>query len=114
MVKFRSTASADIIMLRAHADVVLSVWHKVPNQAGILQTADMPSALEALRHYAQHHDGQDTDAEMVTHDGPGHGNEDGADSQTNMGVRWTVRFAPLMAMVAEAMQAQVDVTWDVR
>ena len=113
MVKFKSKTTADIIMLKAHADVVLSVWHKVPNQAGILQVADMPAAIEALRHYAQHHDGQDTDANMVAHDGPGHGNEDGANSQTNMGVHWSTRFAPLIAMVTSAMQAQVDVTWDV-
>ena len=111
MVKFKSKATADLVMLGAHAKVVLSVWGKDLNGAGILQAGDIPAAVAALQRYAEQHDRADDDSELVAHDGPGHGNEDGADSQTNGGVSWRQRFTPVINMLNACVSSQTDVTW---
>ena len=134
MVKFKSQAAADLIMLNAHGNMALAAWHKAPGQAGILLVADMALAIDQLQQHAQQLDEQashaaaaaasaqddntyhhieidihtdsdiDIDIEIDT--------QNNANSPRSGGVRWAVRFAPLIAMVRTAMAAQANITWE--
>ena len=46
--KFKSQADADVIMLQANGDQMLSIIGKEPSARGIIIVAQMPAAIAAL------------------------------------------------------------------
>lgn len=52
-VKFKSQATGDLVMVQAHARALLRVLGKSADEPGILEVADMPSALQTLRQLPQ-------------------------------------------------------------
>ncbi|MDP4608789.1 MAG: DUF1840 domain-containing protein [Burkholderiaceae bacterium] len=126
MFKFKSKAAADLIMLNAHGQVVLQAWGKAPTAQGVVLVQDMPSAITSLQHYAAQHDQmspldplnqQAGHSPQASANGAGGGDDDGNDSEGDAsvggGVSWSVRFAPLVAMLKQCLAEQADVTWHV-
>jgi hypothetical protein len=126
MFKFKSKAAADLIMLNAHGQVVLQAWGKAPTPQGVLLVQDMASAITGLQHYAAQHDQmspldplnqQAGHSPQASANGEGGGGDDGTDNEGEAsaggGVSWSVRFAPLVAMLQQCLAEQTDVTWHV-
>jgi hypothetical protein len=126
MFKFKSKAAADLIMLNAHGQVVLQAWGKAPTPQGVLLVQDMASAITGLQHHAAQHDQlnpldplsqQATHGAQASANGEGGGGDDGTDNEGDAsasgGVSWSVRFAPLVAMLQQCLAEQADVTWHV-
>jgi cyclopropane-fatty-acyl-phospholipid synthase len=51
--KFKSKATADLIMLEANGKQILRIIGKEPAPKGIVEVAEMPEAIEALRRAVQ-------------------------------------------------------------
>ena len=47
--KFKSKATADLIMLEANGKQILRIIGKEPAPKGIVEVAEMPEAIEALQ-----------------------------------------------------------------
>ncbi|HET9205864.1 MAG TPA: DUF1840 domain-containing protein [Burkholderiaceae bacterium] len=60
--KFKSKAAGDVIMLQPHGDQVLRLLGREPSAKGIVEVADMPSAIEALQNAAAQSDAPADDA----------------------------------------------------
>jgi hypothetical protein len=63
--KFKSKAAGDVIMLQPHGDQLLTLIGREPSAKGIIEVADMPAAIEALRNAAAQNDApvDETDGE---------------------------------------------------
>ncbi len=112
--KFKSKASADILMFNAQGHVLVGVWGKSGDMSGILQPSEMANAIAALNAYADTHSG-DVNGASQANVGTGHspvqGYEDGADEQVS--VSWAQRFTPVISMLNASAAEQVAVTWTV-
>ncbi|QXZ09219.1 DUF1840 domain-containing protein [Comamonas sp. Y33R10-2] len=104
--KFKSRATADLIMLDANARKLLEIIGKSPDDAqGIITVEQIPAAIAALEAAAeQEHlqpkaqpedESQDEDAESASHD--------------NVGL--AQRVVPLIDMLRRSVAEGKDVTW---
>jgi hypothetical protein len=112
--KFKSKASADIMMFNAQGQVLVGVWGKSGDVAGILQPSEMANAIAALNAYADRYsDGVNgaSQANVDTGHSPVQGDEDGLDEQVS--VSWAQRFTPVISMLNASVAEQVVVTWTV-
>ena len=50
--KFKSKAAGDLIMLQPHGDQLMRLIGREPAPKGIIETADMPAAMQALQQAA--------------------------------------------------------------
>jgi hypothetical protein len=106
---FKSQATGDLVMLKAHAQALLTVLGKSNLSQGILEPADMPAALVTLRTLGDRRSG----AEPVTQalspvedpaDEPGFSDEE---------VSLRKRAWPLAKMIEEALAAGKPIVWGV-
>jgi hypothetical protein len=112
--KFKSKASADLMMFNAQGHVLVGVWGKSGDMAGILQPSEMANAIAALNAYADRHsDGVNgaSQANVDTGHSPVQGDEDVVDEQVS--VSWAQRFTPVISMLNASAAEQVAVTWTV-
>lgn len=107
--KFKSRATADLIMLDANARTLLEIMGKSPDDAqGIITVAQIPAAIAALEAAAEEAarrngqsnaqtegDEQDEDADPVSHDS----------------VALAQRIVPLVDMLRRSAAEGKDVTW---
>ena len=106
--KFKSRATADLILLEPHAKRLLQIMGKEASPSGIVTVAQIPAAVLALEaavaldeeqhaqtRAARHAEGLDTDA-------------DEAQSET---VRLHQRAAPLIEMLRCSLAEEHDVVW---
>ena len=108
--KFKSRATADLIMLDANARTLLEIMGKSPDDAqGIITVAQIPAAIAALEAAAAEEaarrsgqsnaqpegDEQDEDADPVSHDS----------------VALAQRIVPLVDMLRRSAAEGKDVTW---
>lgn len=104
-VKFKSQATGDLVMVQAHAHALLKVIGKVDSAKGILEPADMPAALQALRALSD-------DAPP-----PAEGAPDSEDPKNpafqDEAVSLRKRAWPLMKMIEEAQAAGKPIVWGV-
>ena len=114
--KFKSKATADLIMLEPNGKQILRIIGKVPTPKGILEVAEMPRAIEALRQAVQQE--EDTRAQLDAQNLSG--SADTKDTKDSKGavtsgqerpVSLRQRAAPFIDMLQRAHKANKDVVW---
>ncbi|MBQ1765683.1 MAG: DUF1840 domain-containing protein [Aquincola sp.] len=105
--KFKSKAAPDVIMMGPNGDQVLRLIGREPTAKGILEVADMPAAVAALRAAVEEEDArrQATPEDEADDDGP-RGSREGV-------VSLRQRAWPLIEMIERSHKAGTDVVWGV-
>ena len=110
--KFKSQATADVIMLRDSAEEILRVIGKGAGPTGIVTVAQIPGAVAALRAEIQRRESaapaqhaHDDVAQQVTDDAPEHS----ADEPISL----RRRAAPFIEMLERSAADGKDVVWGV-
>jgi len=111
--KFKSKATADLIMLEPNGKQILRIIGKEPATRGILEVLEIPRAIEALRQAVQQE--EDTRAQMDAQNVSG-----SVDTKDTKGVATSgqerpvslrQRAAPFIDMLQRAHKANEDVVW---
>ena len=102
--KFRSPASGDVIMLGPQGDWMLRLLGREPSERGIIEPADMPQALQALRRAVDQDDQSRAVAASADTQDPSPGLDEISARQ---------RLWPMMDMLHRALQAGEPVVWGV-
>jgi cyclopropane-fatty-acyl-phospholipid synthase len=102
--KFKSQASADVIMLQSNAEQMLAIVGKEPATQGIITVAHIPAAIAALNAAIASH--EVTQAKRK------------ADPQTVFetdgdSIRLRDRAGPFIELLQTSQQADKDVVWGV-
>jgi len=111
--KFKSKATADLIMLEPNGKQILRIIGKDPAYKGILEVAEMQQAIDALRQAVQ----QEEDAQAQANAQNADDTEDKKDtkSATASGQERSVslrqRATPFIEMLQRAHKAGKDVVW---
>jgi hypothetical protein len=92
--KFKSKAAGDVIMLQPHGDQLMRLIGREPAAKGIIETADMPSALRSLQEAAAL-------AQSPT------------DSDGERGVGLKQRVWPMIEMIKRSLAAGEPIVWGV-
>jgi cyclopropane-fatty-acyl-phospholipid synthase len=103
--KFKSRATADLIMLEPHGRQMLEIIGKAPDSSGIITAAQIPDAVAALQAAVA------ADEAQV----PAEGAEDetaAADDHADT-VRLRQRAAPFIEMLRRSASEGKDVVWGV-
>jgi hypothetical protein len=111
--KFKSKATADLIMLEPNGKQILRIIGKEPAPKGILEVAEMLDAIEALRQAVHQEeetraqlDAQNVSASVDTKDSKGT-----ATSAQERPVSLRQRATPFIEMLQRAHKAGKDVVW---
>lgn len=103
--RFKSQATADIVMLQATGELLLRIMGKTPEPKGIITVAQMPAALDALARAV-------ADSEAAPAAAQEEDSDDYVQEQRDS-VQLRQRAAPLVTMLKEASAAGKDVVWGV-
>ena len=96
---FRSKAAADLIMLEAVGDQLLRILGRAPAPSGIIETAALPAAIQALEAAVadeRNRRGQGGDAE---------------EDQKEKRVGLAQRAWPMLEMMKRAVAEKADIVW---
>ena len=120
--KFKSKATADLIMLEPNGKQILRIIGKEPSPKGILEVLEMPRAIEALRQAVQQE--EDTRAQLkaqnVSSSVDKKDTKDTKDTNDSQGavtsgkdrpISLRQRAAPFIDMLQRAHKAGKDVIW---
>ena len=111
--KFKSKATADLIMLEPNGKQILRIIGKEPTPKGILEVAEMPRAIEALRQAVQQE--EDTraqlDAQNLSSSADTKDTKGAVTSGQERPVSLRQRAAPFIDMLQRAHKANKDVVW---
>ena len=111
--KFKSKATADLIMLEPNGKQILRIIGKEPATKGILEVLEMPRAIEALRQAVQLE--EDTRAQMDAQNVSGSVDTKETKGAVTSGQERPVslrqRAAPFIDMLQRAHKANKDVVW---
>ncbi len=103
--KFRSQATADVLMLQANGEQMLEIVGKAPGPQGILTVEQMPAAIAAL------------EAAVATHEAharqPAADRDEGEEAPEGDGVMLRQRAAPFIDMLRRSLAAGEAVVWGV-
>lgn len=102
--KFKSQADADVIMLEASGDQMLSIIGRQPSARGVVTVTQIPAAIAALEAAIIAHES----AESHAADHPSGEPEVAGDS-----VRLRARAAPFIALLRTSELAGKDMVWGV-
>jgi cyclopropane-fatty-acyl-phospholipid synthase len=111
--KFKSKATADLIMLEPNGKQILRIIGKEPVAKGIVEVAEMPQAIEALRNAVQ----QEEDRQAQVNAQNAKNAEDKKDTKSTAAtgqerpVSLRQRAAPFIEMLQRAHKAGKDVVW---
>ena len=92
--KFKSKAAGDVIMLQSHGDQLMRLIGREPAGKGIIETADLPAAIQALQEAAAR-------ASAPT------------DAEGERGVGLKQRVWPMVEMMKRAQAAGEPIVWGV-
>lgn len=106
IVKFKSRATADLIMTGEVAERVLKVLGKEAGQPGIVTVAQLPAAKAALQAAAA-----EEQAALAAQGQPC--DDDGAERKPGQGITLHQRIVPLLNMMDRCLAEQVDIVWGV-
>lgn len=109
MYKFKSRVTGDLIMLEPHGRQILKILGRTDESAwaqGILEPADMPAALSALRAAIQADELRRKQAEEQAL-------EEGLPSPVADGISLRQRATPFIAMVERCLAADKEIVWGV-
>ncbi|MEO8152906.1 MAG: DUF1840 domain-containing protein [Rhizobacter sp.] len=101
--KFKSKAAGDVIMLAPGGDQVLRILGKEPAAKGIIESADMPAAMQAIE--------QAVAADEAARKAP-QGDDDVKPAKGD-GVTLRQRAWPLLEMMKRSHGAGEDIVWGV-
>lgn len=110
--KFKSKAASDVIMMGPNGDQVLRLLGREPSAQGIIEVADMPAAVAALRAAVDEEDArqavadQQADAAADTAEEARPGSREGV-------VSLRQRAWPLIEMLERSQRAGTEVVWGV-
>jgi len=108
--KFRSKAAGDVIMLAAGGDRIMHILGRDPAPQGILQTADMPSAIAAIEAAVRADD--EARRAAPAEDATG-ADAAAAPAPRRDPVSLRQRAWPLLEMIRRSQAAGVDIVWGV-
>ena len=97
--KFKSRATADLIMLEPQGRQIVTIIGKTPGTSGIVTAAQIPAAIAALEAAVIADEAQEND-------------ESAAEERHDV-VRLRQRAAPFIEMLKRSAAADVDVVWGV-
>lgn len=100
--KFKSRATADLIMLEPHGRQIVSILGKAPGASGIVTAAQIPAAIAALEAAVAADEAQPPVDEAQ--------DEAAADDRKDA-VRLRQRAAPFIDMLRRSAVEGVDVVW---
>ena len=104
--KFKSRATADVIMLEANGRQLLEIMGKSPDAHGIVTVAQIPAALEALQAAVSQDQARSKASEEEDQGEKGSGSEKAAPA-----VHLYQRAAPLIDMLRRSAAEKADVIW---
>ena len=102
--KFKSSATGDVIMLGPQGDQLLRLLGREPAAKGIIETAAIPAALQALQAAIA---GAESPASKAADEAPA----DSANDAQAVGLRQ--RLWPMVEMLRRAQAADAAVVWGV-
>ena len=111
--KFKSRATADLILLDAQGRRLLKIVGKEPSAQGIITVAQIPAAIAALEAAVAH---EESDAQVAAPEveastaADDQQDDDGADNQR---VTLRQRAAPFIEMLRRSAAENADVVWGV-
>lgn len=108
--KFKSQATADVIMLEGPAHRILHIVGKDPSAKGIITVAQIPRAIEQLQ-AAVDADEAENDPHAAQHFGEHHATH--AEAVNGNGVTLHQHAVPFIDMLRRSAEAGKDVVWGV-
>ncbi len=99
--KFKSAASADLVMLGPQGDQLLRLLGREPAAKGIIENADMPAALQAIQQAIAQAEVAGVAAEVDAE----------VSEEPEVGLRQ--RLWPMVDMLQRARNEQADIVWGV-
>ncbi|MDR0202223.1 MAG: DUF1840 domain-containing protein [Delftia acidovorans] len=106
--KFKSRATADVIMLESNGRQVLEIVGKTPGASGIITVQQIPAAIEALEAAVADDDARrKASQEEESQDGE----QDSAAAGARDAVSLRQRAAPMIDMLRRSAAENSDVTW---
>jgi Domain of unknown function (DUF1840) len=105
--KFKSKAAGDLIMMGPNGDQMLRLIGKAPAPTGIIEVADMPTALAALEQAVAAEDAARKQAEL-----------EASDAKTGLNaardhVSLRQRMWPMVEMLRRSHSEGADIVWGV-
>ena len=107
--KFKSKATADLIMLEANGKQILRIIGKEPALKGIVEVAEMPEAIEALRRAVQQE--EDALAQVKSQKALDANDAKSAATDREQPVSLKQRATPFIDMLQRAHKAGKDLVW---
>lgn len=107
MLKFKSQATAEVILLESSAQQVLKIIGKESAQQGIITVAQIPSAVAALKAAVEEHHAQPDVIETIGE------HQDGEHLHPDGNVTLRQRVAPFIDMLQRSAAEGKDVVWGV-
>ncbi|MDX9842593.1 MAG: DUF1840 domain-containing protein [Aquabacterium sp.] len=114
-ITFKSQATGDLFMVQAHAESLLKLLGKAPAAQGIIETKDMPAALQILRALGDEVAEDEASRDIERDEDPDErdaGDQRGADFQGER-VSLRLRAWPLIQMLEKAHAADKPIVWGV-
>ncbi len=109
--KFKSQATADVIMLRESAEEILKIIGKEPGPTGIVTVAQIPGAVAALRAEIQRREA--TTPSQRAHDDVANQVSDDTAHGTDEPISLRRRAVPFIEMLELSAADGKDVVWGV-
>ena len=107
--KFKSKATADLIMLEANGKQILRIIGKEPAPKGIVEVAEMPEAIEALRRAVQQE--EDALAQIKVQKAQDADEAKNTATDREQPVSLKQRATPFIDMLQRAHKAGKDLVW---
>ena len=101
--KFKSRATADVIMLEPNGRQLVQIMGKTPGQGGIVTAEQIPGAIAAIEAAIA---AEERQAQEAAQDG-----EDGSGESAAEAVSLRQRAAPLLDMLRRSAAEGREVTW---
>ncbi len=113
--EFKSRVTGTVVMTKSAAEWILAVIGKKPGPTGIITVAQMPAAIEALRHAVELEKQAVREARRDSaHQAPGdRSNKSDHDDNSAATVTHGQRAWPFIEMLVAAHKGERDVTWGV-
>ena len=108
MLKFKSQATADVILLESSAQQVLRIIGKEPGPRGIITVEQIPAAIAALRVAVAQHEAHPDVVETL-----GDAGEGGEHQHNDGNVTLRQRVVPFIDMLQRSAAENKDVVWGV-
>ena len=104
--KFRSKAAADVIMMGPAGDQVLRLLGREPSAAGIVEVAQLPTAIADLERAVAEDEAEFARLQMEAE-------ERGEPIPQRQGVSLRQRAWPMLELLRRSLAAKQDVVWGV-